>query len=332
MERVAFRYLTQEEVMGLNISENEIISVVEGALASHGKKSVENPPKPGIHTRHMTFIHAMPAWIKDKDICGLKWVCGYPDNYKYNLPQIAGLLILNDPDTGMPIAVMDCRWITAVRTAAVTAVTAKYCAKQEAKVLTIIGAGVQGKMNAKMLQKVVPNLELIQVYDVKEQVMQNYIEHMAPSLGIEIIAINNLEKAVKESDIVLTATQKLENPIVRLEWLKAGVLGFGLESSRAWCGDALLAMDKFITDDWEQTKYYQSHNGAFVDGLPKLYAQLGEIVIGEKPGRENDAEKIMAINHGMALIDMALANEIYQKAIEKEVGIDLTLMEEDNLL
>ncbi|MGI6227288.1 MAG: ornithine cyclodeaminase family protein [Peptococcales bacterium] len=332
MEKVAFRYLTQEEVMGLGISDNEIIDVVEGALASHGKKFVENPPKPGIHTRHMTFIHAMPAWIKDKDVCGIKWVCGYPENYKYNLPQIAGLLILNDPETGMPIALMDCRWITAVRTAAVTAVTAKYCVRQDAEVVTIIGAGVQGKMNAKMLQKVVPNLKLVQVYDIKEQVMQTYIEQMSPKLRIEVKGINNLEKAVKESDVVLTATQKLENPIVRSEWLKPGVMGFGLESSRAWHGNALLAMDKFITDDWEQTKYYQSHNGAFVDGLPKLYAQLGEVVIGEKPGRENDSEKIMAINHGMALIDMALADEIYRRAMAKDVGIDLTLMEQDNLI
>ena len=93
-----------------------------------GKKMVEMPPKPGIHTRPDAFIHAMPAYISNLNAAGMKWVSGYPENYKKNLPYIAGLLILNDIETGIPICVMDCTWITAMRTGAATALAAKYLA------------------------------------------------------------------------------------------------------------------------------------------------------------------------------------------------------------
>lgn len=274
---------------------------------SHGKKLVEMPPKPGIHTRTDTFIHVMPAWIQDLDLCGIKWVSGYPGNYIYDLPQIAGLLILNGPETGMPLCVMDCRWITAVRTAAVTAVTAKYCAKKDARVLTVVGAGVQGRFNAMMLKLVLPKLEKIYVQDVKENVLKKFISELGNTLGIEVFAASdNLAEAIKQSDVVLTAPQRLPEPIIRLEWLKPGVCGFGLEAHRAWHGKAILGVEKFITDDWEQTRYYAAH-GAFPDGLPRLHAELSQIVAGIKPGRENNEEKILAINIGMAINDIAVA-------------------------
>ncbi len=330
MKKVGFTYLSQEDILNLDIPYKEIIDIVEGALAEHGRKKVEMPPKPGVHTRPMTFIHAMPAWLQEQDVCGIKWVSGYPENYKYDLPQIAGLLILNDPETGMPLSVMDCRWLTAVRTSAVTAVTAKYCAAKNASALTVIGAGVQGRFNAIMLKEVVPNLKVIYVSDIKEEARKKYAEDISTKLDIEVMPVSNIEEAIKNSDLVLTATQRLSQPIVPLSWLKPGVCCFGLEASRAWHGDAILGVDKFVTDDWEQTKYFASH-GAFPDGLPTLHGELGEIVTGQKPGRESNRERIMAINIGMAIEDIAVAAKVYEKAVEKGVGTELSLMEQEAL-
>ena len=118
MEKVTFKYLSQEDVLKAELPYEKIIDTVERTMASKGRDKVECPPKPGVHTRNSTFLHAMPAFVMDQDICGMKWVSGYPENYKYGLPQIAGLIIYNSPETGMPLSVMDCRWITAVRTAA----------------------------------------------------------------------------------------------------------------------------------------------------------------------------------------------------------------------
>jgi len=328
MKKVNLLYLSQEDVVGAGLGLGRVMEVVEEALASHGHSMVEMPPKPGIHPRQSSFIHAMPVWIKDKDLCGIKWVSGYPGNKSYDLPQIAGLLILNNPETGMPLCVMDCRWITAVRTAAVTAITAKHTAVRNARTLTVIGTGVQGRFNSVMLKIAVPTLETILAYDLNEASLQRYLKEMADYGGAEARAAASIEAAVKNADIVLTATQRLDKPLIPLEWLKPGVCGFGLEASRAWCGDAILGVDKFITDDWEQTKYFAQY-GAFADGLPKLHAELSEIVIGKKPGRENQQERILAINLGMAVEDIAVAQEVYQRAIASGKGTELTLMGED---
>ena len=147
-------YLSQSDVISLGLTMPEIIDTVEAAFREKGHGDVEMPPKPGIHTRADAFIHAMPAYIKKTRAAGVKWIAGYPENTARGLPYISGLLILNDPDTGLPLAVMDAAWITAMRTAAATAVAAKYLSRPDVKSLAILGCGVQGKSNTDALMSV----------------------------------------------------------------------------------------------------------------------------------------------------------------------------------
>ena len=115
-------YLSRKDVETIDLPMREIIDALEQMFKEKGAGKTEMPPKPGIHTRPDAFIHAMPAYIPSLESAGLKWVSGYPDNPKKGLPYITGLLILNDPDTGVPLSVMDCTWITAKRTGAATAI------------------------------------------------------------------------------------------------------------------------------------------------------------------------------------------------------------------
>ena len=115
-------YLSYSDVQGLGVTMAEVIEALESAFREKGKGKVEMPPKPGVHpTNPDNFIHAMPAYIPALGSAGVKWVAGYPENYKRGLPYITGLLILNDVETGLPLAVMDWVWITAMRTGAATA-------------------------------------------------------------------------------------------------------------------------------------------------------------------------------------------------------------------
>lgn len=330
MKKVEFLYLSQEDIISLNIPWNKIIECVETALKEHAQKTVENPPKPGIHTRpeQSTFIHAMPVHLQQMDAVGIKWVSGYPENYKHDLPQILGLQIMNSPVTGVPLAVMDCRWITAVRTAAVTAITAKHCAVQGSKTFAVIGGGVQGKMHLRALKYVFPSIQECRVFDIREEVTKSFIAKLNGENGVEVKAAKSVKEAVEGADIVLTATQKLAKPIVDAQWIKAGCFGAGLESSRAWDSKMLLGADKFITDDWNQTLHFHQQ-GAFPDGMPDLYAELGQIIVGDKPGRENAEEKIIAINIGMACEDISLGQYVYELAKERGIGTILPLMKED---
>lgn len=327
MNKVDFIYLSQEEILGLDIPIGKIIELVEKGLYEHGHKRVENPPKPGIHSKPDAFIHAMPAYYEALGIGGLKWVSGYPSNRKKNLPQIAGLMIVNDMETGMPLAVMDCRWITAVRTAAVSAITAKYCAKDDSRSLGVVGCGVQGRMNLVAFKEVLPDLDTVRVFDINPDAMKRFKDDFEEELGVGVAICSNVEDAVDCMDIILTATQRLKEPLIKNEWVKPGCLGFGLEASRAWYGDVILGVDKFITDSWDQTVYFYEH-GAFPDGLPALYAELGEIVGGIKSGRDSQEERILAINIGLALEDVIVADYVYQ--ISKDGGYQkMSLMKED---
>ncbi|MDD5659767.1 MAG: ornithine cyclodeaminase family protein, partial [Actinomycetota bacterium] len=138
-------YLSRKNVESVNISMNEVINTLEKMFKEKGEGRTEMPPKPGIHTKPDAFIHAMPAYIPSLNAAGLKFVSGYPENYKKNLPYINGLMILNDTETGLPLCVMDCTWITAMRTGAATALAAKYFARKESSKIGIIACGVQGK-------------------------------------------------------------------------------------------------------------------------------------------------------------------------------------------
>jgi ornithine cyclodeaminase/alanine dehydrogenase len=116
-------YLSRADVETVNLSMKEIIDLLEKAFLEKGNSRVEMPPKPGVHTMPDAFIHAMPAYIPSMRSAGIKWVSGYPENFKRGLPYITGLMILNDVDTGIPYAIMDCAWITAMRTGAASALS-----------------------------------------------------------------------------------------------------------------------------------------------------------------------------------------------------------------
>ena len=316
MKQIEVAYLTPEHIAELDMQMAQVIDIVEQGLAEHGRGQVENPPKPGIHATSNSFIHAMPAYFKTLGIGGLKWVSGYPDNRAKGLPSIMGMVILNDMETGAPVCMMDGTWITAVRTAAVSAVTAKYCANPDSKVMGVVGAGVQGYYNLLAIKEVLPGLETVKITDIKREAAEKYKSELAAKADVEIIVSDEVGPVAQGSDIIVTATQRLAKPIIKNEWFKAGCLGLGLEASRAWEGAAILGADKFVTDDWGQTKSFHAQ-GAFPDGLPASHLELGSIINGECKGRDSSDQRILAINIGLALEDILMANYLFQAAREK---------------
>jgi len=317
-------YLSRSDVEKVDLKMEEIIRVVEEAFREKGLGRVEMPPKPGIHPKKDSFIHAMPAYIPKMDAAGIKWVGGFPENYKHGLPYITGLLILNDPETGVPLSVMDCTWITAKRTGAATAVAAKYLARKDSKVFGIIGCGVQGRSNLEALMAVF-NLEEVRAYDINRENLKRYVEEMTLKYGVRVVPARSPREAVEGCDIVVTATPILKhpNPVIERSWLKSGGFACPLDFDSYWKPEAMHAVDKFCTDDIDQLQYYRTV-GYFRD-IPEVYADLGEIVAGKKPGRESDEERIISMNLGLAIEDMATAIMIYERAKKKGIGMWLPL-------
>ncbi len=317
-------YLSQSDVTRVNLDMATVISLLEVAFREKGAGKVEMPPKPGIHTMPDAFIHAMPAYIPALHSAGIKWVSGYPDNQKRGLPYISGLLILNDVENGIPYAVMDCAWITAYRTGAATALAAKYLARPESKVAGILACGVQGRTNLEALKVIFP-IERVYAYDIHPDRTQRYVEEMSAKLDVEVIAVKDPKQAVVESDLVVTSGPILKHPspIIQKDWLQPGGFGSAVDFDSYWTSEALSQMDRISTDDHAQFQYYKSVG--YFQTTPDPYADLGEIVAGTKPGRQNSQERALAVNLGLAMDDMAVAPEIYRRARVMGIGTSLGL-------
>ena len=319
-----FLYLSQADVAGLGLSMAEIIAALDGMFREKAEGRVEMPPKPGVHTRPDAFLHAMPAYIPAQNAVGMKWVGGYPENYRRTLPYITGLIVLNDVETGVPIAVMDCAWITAKRTGAATAVAARLLARPESRTVGVLGCGVQGRSNLEALT-VTFTLKTVRAFDVDRATRESYAREMSTQCGLDVVPVAEPRDAVAGCDIVVTAGPILRRPHATIQrgWFAEGSFASLVDFDSYWHPDALREVDKFCTDDVPQLEHYR-HVGYF-QHIPPIHADLGELVSGRKPGRETPRERTMACNLGLALDDIATAPLVYQRALKEGVGTWLPL-------
>ncbi len=317
-------YLSQADVESVGLGMAEILAALEIAFREKGEGRVEMPAKIGIHTQADAFIHAMPASIPAQKVAGMKWVAGYPQNSKRGLPYVTGLLILNDYETGLPLALMDCVWITAKRTGAATALAAKYLARPESESVGILGCGVQGQSNLEALKVLFP-LKRVFAYDTHPGRSAAFAERMRAQLGVQVIAVTDPQHAVAGCDLVVTAGPILRKPHATIQqgWLEEGAFASLVDFDSYWHPDALREASKFCTDDVPQLEYYRKL-GYFQD-IPPVYAELGELVTGKKPGREKPKERTFACNLGIALDDFATAPLIYAQALNRGIGTWLPL-------
>ena len=319
MSTFQFLYLSRADVEAVGLPMPEIIDALEVAFRQHGQGKVEMPPKPGVHSRPDAFIHAMPCYIPGPEAIGIKWVAGYPENPKRGLPYITGLLVLNDADTGLPLAVMDCTWITAKRTGAATALAARYLARPDSQTIGILGCGVQGRSNFEALNVLFP-VKRVLAFDNTLNNALRYAEEIEEKWGVEVEVVDSPRKAVSGCDIVVTAGPILRQPhaTIKAGWLDKGAFASLVDFDSYWDGPALLEVDKFCTDDVPQLEHYKQVG--YFQNIPPVYAGLGELVNGYKPGRQSAEERTMAANLGLALDDMATAPIVYKRAVERGIG------------
>ena len=317
-------YLSREDVEAAAVDMATVIALVEQGFREKAAGRVEMPPKPGIHPQPDAFIHAMPAYIGGMQSAGVKWVGGNPANPARGLPYISGLLILNDVDTCVPYAVMDCTWITGYRTGAATAVAAKHLARRESTSAGIVACGFQGRTNLLALAEVFP-LTRVYAFDTDADAQRRFVSDMSAALNIDIVGVRDARDAVTASDLVVTSGPLLKHPAPTIpkDWLRPGAFASAVDFDSYWTADALAQFDKIATDDHAQFQYYR--RAGYFQRTPDPYADLGELVGAQKPGRERADERTMAMNLGLALDDMAVAPEVYRRARARGLGTRLPL-------
>lgn len=321
-------YLSKAEVEGLGLSMREVIAALDAGFAAKGRGETEMPPKPGIHTRPDCFIHAMPAYVREPEAAGIKWVSGYPPNPARGLPYITGLLVLNDPETGVPLAVMDCAWITAMRTGASAGISARYLARTDSRVAAFVGCGVQARTSLRALAAELPSLREVRCYDLLPAAARAFVAEMQATCPTLVFATcASAVEAAGPADVVVTAIPIVEQPAPDLDAgaLKPGGLAVSLDYDSAWTSAAMCACDKFCADDVPQLLSTREH-GVYFGGIPgRIHADLGELAAGVKPGRESDEERIFSMNMGIAVDDVVTAKLLYERALERGAGVRLPL-------
>ena len=304
-------YLSRSEVASLLPEIPAQLDLVENTYRAVGAGRVELPPKPGIHPRKDSFIHAMPAYLRDEDVAALKWVAGYPANKERGLPYISGLIVVNDADTGLPTAVMDGAEITAARTAAASGVCVRRWAPDGWKVAAILGCGEQGRHHARVLSTLNPEVR-IRAYDPHPERIAKLEGQVEPAAAAA--------EAIEGADVVVSAGPIIEDPAspIEPEWLGSRWLGLPIDFDFYFSAEAVASADRFLVDDVDQFEYYRSL-GHFED-WPAPEGSVGEALAdGGVPAR------VLCCNLGVGALDAAFAARVLAAAQEQGIGTELEL-------
>ncbi|HEX7255336.1 MAG TPA: ornithine cyclodeaminase family protein [Gaiellaceae bacterium] len=315
--------LSQQEVEELLDMEG-CIEAMEGALSSLARGEVHVPLRAVIKPpSEDTFLGLMPAHRGGgAPLYSLKTVCVFPDNPHRGLDAHQGTVTLFDGETGETRAIMNASAITAIRTAAVSAVATRLLARDDSSELGILGAGVQARSHLESL-RLVRDFDRIRIYAPTAE----HAQSLAAESGAE--AVGTAEEAVRGADVVLTATSSVD-PVLRREWLKEGahvnVVG-GRPPTMRELDVTTVADSAFYTDKRESAENeafdYRDALEAGAIGPDHIRGEIGEVLIGTAPGRESPEELTVFRSLGLAVEDLAAAEYVVRRARERGAGVEV---------
>lgn len=333
--QISVKILTQQNLIDAGCFDvKSAIDVVEQAFISYANGDVIFPDKVSVifDEASQSRINCLPAAIKSEKIYGMKWVSVFPDNpHNKGVQNLSAVILLSELETGFPVTFMEGTLCSNIRTGAVGAIGAKYCARKDSSVIGFIGAGEQAKSHFLTMKAVLPGLKVCKVSSRTVASEQKFIEQMRQfHPDVDFIACQGDHlKAATDSDVIVTAISGQEK-ILQPEWVSQGAYYCHVGGVEDDFGVPKKA-NKIVVDNWNVVKHrtqtisqmYKA--GLLMDG--DIYADLHEIIIGKKPGRENDDEIIYFNSVGMSFVDVALSNWMYKKAMKAGVGQDIVMQD-----
>ncbi|MFI5890043.1 ornithine cyclodeaminase family protein [Actinoplanes sp. NPDC051513] len=324
------RFLSGADIAGLGIANDEVIAAVEAVVGAHGRGETVFEPRTHLVPEnggagHFNILRGHVGTLGERGLSGVKVVGDFVTNYEKGLPSELALMTLFDPTTGVPLAIMDATLITEVRTGAMTAVGAKYLARPDSRILGHVGARGTAFSNVTMLDSLFP-LEEIRVTSRRPESREAFAARLREVTDTPVRAVETADETFDRADILVEASRlETPTPLLRTVAVKQGafVVPYGTVSAVEL--DLLDVMDKVVVDDWRE-----SHSGRFgalrahVDTgrltEQTLYAEIGDIVSGRKPGRETPDERILFWHRGLSILDVALAHLILTRAEAADAG------------
>lgn len=326
--------LTDKEVKSL-LSFPEVIEAVESAFKQKGLGLVQMPAKIYLYyKKHSGDLRAMPSFLEELNISAVKIVNVHPKNpTTIGLPTVMAIIILIDPSTGAPIAVMGGTTITDMRTGAAGSVAAKYLAKKDSKIVGFVGAGAQAKTQLAALLEVCANLKEVRVWSRTKSTRNRFLTEAIQGYGkqFEVVSAESVRKAVVGADIVVTTTPS-RKPLVMNDMISAGthINCIGADAvGKEELDPIILKRGKIVVDDWAQASHSGEINVPLTRGIitkENIWAEIGEIVAGIKLGRKREDEITIFVSTGLAVQDAVTANIAFSKAKTAKIGRYITIV------
>ena len=332
MRQISLRFLNRAQVEALLPESDALVDIIEAGLRAHGSGETVLPPKGHLMLDHLVNGHfnILSGYVGPIGRAGVKVIGDFVDNWQKQLPSEIALLTLYDPQTGIPLCLMDATSLTWQRTGAVTCVGAKHLARPDTRVVTHLGARGTAFQNLKLLANAF-DLEEIRIASRRPESRERLATRVRDELGVHCVPVDDAAAACRDADIIIEAT-RLERPevLIPADAVKPGALVVTYGWMMAVDPELPFRMDKLVVDDWAQCKhggalYPLIESGRLTDA--HIHAEIGQIVCGAKSGRENPDERILFWHRGFAISDIALGHDIHMRAEKENIGTMLPLLE-----
>ncbi|MFF4592514.1 ornithine cyclodeaminase family protein [Amycolatopsis sp. NPDC001319] len=326
---VWLRYLTGDDIDSLGITNADIVGAVEDVLVDHGRGDVVFEPRTHLVPDNggKGHFNILRGHLSAKQVSGVKVVGDFVGNFERGLPSEMALILLLDPETGMPRAIVDGTMITEARTGAMTAVGAKHLARPGSKILGHVGARGTAWWNVVLLDSLF-DFDEIRVTSKRPESREDFAQRLTEHLGKQVRVCETAAETLDGADVLVEASRLTEpEALVRKEFLRPGAFLVPYGTISALELTLLDAVDKVVVDNWRES---QSGNPRFGALRPHLnaglltesgvHAEIGDVVAGNRPGRESDDERILFWHRGLSTTDVAVAHMILQRAEAADVG------------
>ena len=321
------RLLNEKNVRAVSPVLTEIVALVEDAYRLDAEGKAEVPTKIGVHPeRANTFLHAMPAWVAGTPpSLGMKWVSYFPGNFDRGLPDSTGIIVLNDPEIGLPCCIMEGMYVTFIRTAACAAVAAKYLAPKPPKTLGLIGCGGLGLWSLRTFSASFPTIERVLVSSRRPESRETFCAKMSQELKSQVEPVDDPLLAVRDSDVVITSIPPGDVAPVSGKAIAPGALLIPLDLVNSWQDDVLASVDCVAADNPPNFAAQVEAKRATAFSALKPAVRIQDIVAGKSPRTSTDDRYLVAVC-GIASTDVVVGWEIYRRARAAKVGLEFDMV------
>ena len=322
-------YLSEADERRVELDINAVIDVLEEVHVARKEGRAQMPPKPGLRpVGKAGFVDGYPAFVEGTEYLGIKWLSGYFANPSKGLPFINGLIILNDVQTGVPLCVMGCGYLTALRTGGIHGVGLRRLVAPGSKTIGVVGCGLQARTHLMAAMASCKEIEEVCCWDLNPTGIQRYVEDMSARYpGVRFCGTETVDDTVSAADVLIIGAPLLPDGsgrMIKKGLLKPGVTVAAVNGDSSFLTEALPEFDRVFVDDKEQYPV-RKQAGMLDKALREECDELAELVQGVAPGRKSNEEKILITTEGIAINDVSAAWIMYQAALKQGIGVLLPL-------